>query len=164
MRAEDLHGATRAMGAHCARLYSTELDKAFHHIARVHAQCNKMYTFYSVPLVLPGEPCFQHADCLAYLKSQLRDNGYQVRVHKDGRTLFISWDKLQERPLPTGPNQHAEAAGRRAGAPSKGAEDEAEELVIMFNPDDPLSQLNLRAQLMAANPKYDHITKAGGRR
>ena len=52
---------------------------------------NDKHIWFSVPEFLFGEPCYQNADCVAYLVSQLKNNGFSIRyVHPN--TLFVSWE------------------------------------------------------------------------
>ena len=49
------------------------------------------HIWFNVPEYLFGEPLYEKGDCIAYLVTQLQDNGFHVRyIHPN--TLFISWN------------------------------------------------------------------------
>ena len=49
------------------------------------------HIWFVVPTYLFGEPNYDQSDCVAYVVSQLTDNGFHVRyVHPN--TLFVSWE------------------------------------------------------------------------
>ena len=157
MKVEELKRSSDAMNAQQQALFNIELKKCYDHIERVHSHDNKGYTFYPVPLALPAEPVYDWEKCVMFMRASLKTDGYYVRIYKDARTLFISWDpamvkkdphlneQRQDEPLP-----RVQQAAPQEARPKK-------ELVIDFNPASPLSQLNLRATLMANNPKYGHL-------
>ena len=49
------------------------------------------HIWFNVPEYIFGEPLYEKGDCIAYLVTQLQDNGFHVRyIHPN--TLFISWN------------------------------------------------------------------------
>jgi hypothetical protein len=147
------------MAAQQQTLYENVLSECFQKIQRVHNQSNAQYTFYTVPLAISGEPMYEWVGCVSHVKKALRENGFAVRLHVDRRTLFISWDEAAEQDTE---HQVEKKAGSEI-APSTGMTNAGDEdgrgsdLVINFDPRDPLSHVNLRAQLMAANGRYAHL-------
>jgi len=150
IKAEDLRKTRGQMETQQRALYDNVKTECFHRIERVHSQSNAEYTFYCVPLAVSGEPMYDWRGCVQYLKTTLRENGFRVKLHKDRRTLFISWDDPVREVAPSSP---APVTTQKADP----AVEEGSELVINFDPRDPLSHLNLRAQLMAANGKFAHL-------
>jgi hypothetical protein len=67
-------------------------------LARVHARIkmtgrrckSDQHCWFVVPEVMLGAPNFDHAECVAYLVSQLEDNGFCVR-YTHPNLLFVSW-------------------------------------------------------------------------
>lgn len=52
---------------------------------------NEQFCTYLVPEVMIGVPRYDHGECVAYLVSKLRDNGFNVKyVHPN--LLFIAWN------------------------------------------------------------------------
>jgi uncharacterized protein DUF5759 len=174
MRAEDLRKDKGSLVTQQQRLFDSELSQCFHRIQRVHEKSNCEYTFYTIPLAVSGEPIYDWKGCVDFVKNNLRDNGFSVRVHRDMRTLFISWDKEGKKTRPSAREKDNDMDGsmeERRGENQKEMDfqesrkdprDSGEELVINFNPKDPLSHLNLRAQLMAANGKFAHLKNVQG--
>ena len=168
MKAEDLQKANNAMSAQQQLLYDYELKKCFDHIERVHSLCNVLYTFYPVPLAIAAEPLYDWEKCVAFMRTTLKANGYYVRIYKDARTLFISWDPaIAKKGKDIECNVHnredrSEGTSSKIKSESQPQQNlkstkKGPEVVIDFNPANPLSQLNLRATLMANNPKYQHL-------
>ena len=55
------------------------------------SKSNDRHIWFNVPEYLFGEPCYTNSDCVAYLITQLKANGFSIRyIHPN--TLFISWD------------------------------------------------------------------------
>ena len=55
------------------------------------SKVNDRHVWFVVPEFIFGEPCYDNADCVAYLVSQLKNNGFSIRyIHPN--TLFISWE------------------------------------------------------------------------
>lgn len=159
IRAQDLRKTKGDMEAQQRSLYDNIISECFHRIQRVHSESNAEWTFYCVPLALSGEPMYDWRGCVQHLKTSLTENGFKVKLHKDRHTLFISWDepKAETRSSPSAENPRAPTRSQpsmRTGGSDRAGETE---LVINFNPRDPLSHLNLRAQLMAANGKFAHL-------
>lgn len=53
---------------------------------------NDTHIFFNVPEFLFGEPCYDNANCIAYLISQLKKNGFSIRYFHPN-TLLVSWDQ-----------------------------------------------------------------------
>ena len=173
MRAEDLRKDRGSIVTQQQRLFDSELSQCFHRIQRVHERSNCEYTFHTIPMAVSGEPIYDWKGCVEFVKSRLRENGFSVRVYRDKRTLFISWDEEGKKKDSSSEEQPAKKDNERDRTEErrddkreerrddrrddKGPRDRGEELVINFNPKDPLSHLNLRAQLMAANGKFAHL-------
>ena len=52
---------------------------------------NDKHIWFVVPEYIFGEPCYQNADCIAYIINQLKNNGFTIRyIHPN--TLFVSWE------------------------------------------------------------------------
>ena len=52
---------------------------------------NDKHIWFIVPSFLFGEPVYDQTDCIAYVITKLRDNGFFIKfIHPS--TLFISWD------------------------------------------------------------------------
>ena len=52
---------------------------------------NDRHIWFNIPEYIFGEPLYQQADCIAYIVSNLEENGFFIRyVHPN--TLFISWE------------------------------------------------------------------------
>ena len=52
---------------------------------------NDKHIWFVVPEYIFGEPCYQNADCVAYIINQLKTNGFTIRyIHPN--TLFVSWE------------------------------------------------------------------------
>lgn len=181
MRAEDLRKSRDESESRQRFLYDKVMNECAHRIQRVWAQSRSEYTFYCVPFVIAGEPMYDWRACVQHVKVALREHGYSVKLHKDQHTLFISWDKSvekkaqdvkkpDEKKTPAGktPDDKKSSEGSNVPSDGKGERKREEkkasqrnhehyEEEIDFNPRDPLSQLNLRARLMAANTKYQHL-------
>ena len=55
------------------------------------SKINDRHIWFVVPEFIFGEPCYDNADCVAYIVSQLKNNGFSIRyIHPN--TLFISWE------------------------------------------------------------------------
>ena len=55
------------------------------------SKSNDRHIWFNVPEYLFGEPCYTNSDCVAYLITQLKANGFSIRyIHPN--TLFISWE------------------------------------------------------------------------
>ena len=52
---------------------------------------NDRHTWYVIPEYIFGEPLFDNADCIAYIISNLEDNGFFIKFIYPN-TLFISWE------------------------------------------------------------------------
>lgn len=49
------------------------------------------HIWYNVPEYIFGEPLYDKGDCIAYIVSQLKDNGFFIKyIHPN--TLFVSWE------------------------------------------------------------------------
>ena len=49
------------------------------------------HIWYNVPEYIFGEPLYDKGDCIAYIVSQLKENGFFIKyVHPN--TLFVSWE------------------------------------------------------------------------
>ena len=54
---------------------------------------NDKHIWFIVPSFLFGEPVYDQTDCIAYVITKLRDNGFFIKfIHPS--TLFISWDSV----------------------------------------------------------------------
>ena len=151
IKAQDLRRARGDMVIQQTALFESVLLQCFQKIQRVHSQSSAQYTFFCIPLAISGEPMYEWLGCVSHVKKALRENGFSVRLFRDKRTLLISWDEAPAS------QDRVETRGESPAEEKAAEPEDAGELVINFDPRDPLSHLNLRAQLMAANGKYAHL-------
>jgi len=102
---DDYHGGAAGGKVDMDDLYETKqrsdlfrLETYNKVLARVHARIkmtgrrckSDQHCWFVVPEVMLGAPNFDHAECVAYLVSQLEDNGFCVR-YTHPNLLFVSW-------------------------------------------------------------------------
>jgi hypothetical protein len=124
------------------------------HVETINRQTCQTYTVYEIPYRTADDPPQMDAKkCIEHVRDRLRGEGFMVKICKDMKTLFISWDELHTRgdsPTKRGRN-HRQAKRRKARgkrSTDRGGDDSSDAEVIYYNPSDPLSRLNLKAKLM----------------
>lgn len=147
--------------------YRIEFQKCLDTIANVNMYSHNNFTFYKLPLVLPGDPHFELQECIAYFKEELARAEFYVKLKHPGDILLISWhpqhvklvqDQVQRRKEKQRKEKEKEKAkvkkdeGKGTNLPVKETPRQ-----IDFQPDSALSNLSLRSSLMKDNPKYAHL-------
>ena len=90
-KASDLLAQEKTLKRVRKKNYAVQLDKCIDAIRAVNEHCHALYTMYTVPFMVPGEPHYNMDECIIYLKEELRKSDFYVRLMKPGNILYISW-------------------------------------------------------------------------
>jgi hypothetical protein len=144
--------------------YKFELQKCFDHIRNVN-KLDHQYTTYTVPIALPSDANYNLSECAAYLKEGLRQAEFYVKLLKPGNVLFISWIpedvvKVQKRNkkelfLAKEKRKRQEAAKSLRDQEKKKLVEEP--MILEYDPMSPISNMQVRLELMRNNPNYAHL-------
>jgi len=115
------------------KLYSHQLRVCMNEI-KTNNDSGSKFTIFKVPLLISGEPHYLQEECTQFLKDNLIEFDYYVRLVSPGDTLFISWDPLHIRK----PKQDMQVTPHQ--------EEQVEEMYC--DPSDPLSFLQVTAELL----------------
>lgn len=108
----------------------------------------KKYTIYSVPITNPICSIYNGEKCCKYIKRKLNKcNFYVRRIQPGNKDLFISWDPKH---ICTSEKSHKKETDVTDST-------DAEFIEIEYDPNDPMSALNLTTALMKQNKKYEHL-------
>ena len=71
-----------------------------HRRIRMVASYNGQNTFYEIPGVVVGYPLYKMHECVEYIVSALRKNGFLVQIlpHPHVGVIYISWDPRELKP------------------------------------------------------------------
>jgi hypothetical protein len=133
--------------------YVIQLDKCINSIRTVNDRCHLMYTTYTVPSMLPGEPYYDMDECIIYLKEELRKSEFYVRLMKPGNVLYISWKPEDIEKV----KRHNARVERKERRHRDDPEERQMPAVLDIDPDSALDNVRLRTTLMMNNPKYSHL-------
>lgn len=88
---DDLYEKKRQYDLNQLALFNKILNRIHVRIRTVSSQrLNEQFCWFLVPEMIIGVPKYDQGACIAYLMSQLKDNGFNIRyIHPN--TLFISW-------------------------------------------------------------------------
>lgn len=159
-KASDLLAQEKTLRRIRKRNYAVQFDKCIDAVRTVNEHCHTMYTMYTVPSMIPGEPHYNMDECIIYLKEELKKSDFYVRLMKPGNILYISWKPEDVEKVKRYNDKMEMSTERKVSRKMTQKLYEPEEAtppIIEFNPDCPLSNMRLRTSLMMNNPKYDHL-------
>lgn len=150
--------------------YEILVEKILYYMESLESQVQCTSILYPIPYSLADDPQYKQSEAVGYCVQRLRDQNFYVRVVNPGTTLYISWDphhvqkmilvngKKNKTPLvtlppPVPPSPPTLAAPKEQVKKKK----TKTQHTIVYNPDCALSNVNLRAHLMKANPRYKHL-------
>ena len=143
--------------------YKEQYQKCLDWISTVNEHCHTLYTTYTVPFILPGEPNYQVDECATYLKDELRHSEFYAKVMNPGNELYISWrpedvEKVRKRNDKKFEKEEREREKEQERRDREYEEEQkANSKVIRYNPSAPFSDLHLRATLIKENPRYGNL-------
>jgi hypothetical protein len=88
---DELYEKKRQYDLNQLALFNKLLNRIHVRIRTVSSQrLNEQFCWFLVPEIIIGVPKYDQGACIAYLMSQLKDNGFNIKyIHPN--TLFISW-------------------------------------------------------------------------
>lgn len=107
------------------------------------ANIKQQFFVFEVPFVSTDEPCYEYTECMSFIKSDLRNKGFFVKVLKPGNVLYISW--------------HPKDIGQTKSGPK--VEQSGNDIVIELDKNDIVGSARLIQELMALNPSSQNIFK-----
>jgi hypothetical protein len=142
--------------------YKIVYEKCIFAIESVHEYCKYDFTTFIIPDKLVGEPFYDLDECIIYLKEELRKANFYVRVAKPGNVLYISWrqqdvEKVKKYNEKMKEKEDARAAQIAAQNAEQYGNQNVQNAILHYDPNDPLSNMHLTAALMMENSKYDHL-------
>lgn len=124
------------------KLYSHQLKICMNEIKTTNNSGSK-YIIFRPPVLISGEPHYIQDECVIFLKRNLIDYDYYVRLVQPGDSIFISWD-------PTHITKKFENEKNRRSQ-ERQEDDDIEEFYC--DPSDPFDFLGLTANLLEKNKK-----------